>query len=129
MGQLYTGAQKVLLCVHDSHAILEYERRVFEQSGHIVVTETSARRGLRLATLFPFDAVLIDYHMPEMSGHELAYELKCLRPETFVVMVSGSEIPVETRLLVDAVVSKDEAKRDLLPIVTRLCDGVSPSER
>ncbi len=106
---------------------MDYERRIFEQSGYVVVTEASARRGLRLATSFSFDAVLLDYSMPEMNGHELAYEIRRLRPETPVVMVSGSEIPDETRRLVDAVVPKDDVNRELVPTVARLCDRLSPS--
>jgi len=100
---------------------------MFQQSGYMVVTVASARRGLRLATLFSFDAVLLDYHMPEMNGHELAHEIRRLRPDTRVVMVSGSEIPEETRCLVDAVVPKEEANRQLLPTVARLCERFSES--
>jgi CheY-like chemotaxis protein len=109
----------MLLCIDDSPAILEYEKRIFEQSGYIVVTVNSARRGLRLATLFSFDAVLIDYQMPEMNGHELASEIRRLRPETPVIMFSGGDVPNETRQLVDAVVPKSGGHRDLLPTVTR----------
>ena len=111
----------MLLCIDDSPAVLELERRIFEQSGYIVVTANSARRGLRLATICIFDAVLLDYNMPEMSGHDVAYELRRLRPETHVVMFSGGDIPEETRQLVDAVVPKTEAQRELLPTITRLC--------
>jgi len=127
MGRVYRGTQKMLLCIDDSQAILDYERRVFEESGYVVVTEASARRGLGLATSFSFDAVLLDYSMPEMNGHDLASEIRRVRPETPVVMVSGSEIPEETRRLVDAVVPKDEASRELLPTVARLCDRLSAS--
>jgi CheY-like chemotaxis protein len=116
----------MLLCVDDSRAILDYERELFEESGYIVVAVESARRGLRLATSFAFDAVLLDYHMPEMTGHDLASEIRRLRPDTRVVMVSGGEIPEETSRLVDAVVPKDEASRRLLPTVDRLC-GLSPT--
>jgi signal transduction histidine kinase len=41
-------------------------------------------------------------------------------------MFSGSEIPEETRQLVDAVVPKAEARNELLPTVTRLCHRSSP---
>jgi CheY-like chemotaxis protein len=61
-----------------------------------------------LATEFSFDAILLDYHMPEMNGHESASEIKRLRPDRRVVRVSGSEIPEEIRQLVDAVVHKEE---------------------
>jgi CheY-like chemotaxis protein len=86
----------------------------------------SARRGLRLATIFGFDVVLLDYHMPEMNGHQLAYEMRRLSPDTPVVMFSGSKIPEETRQLVDAVVPKAEVPNELLPTVTRLCHRSSP---
>jgi CheY-like chemotaxis protein len=86
----------------------------------------SARRGLRLATIFSFDVVLLDYHMPEMNGHQLAYEMRRLSPDTPVVMFSGSKIPEETRQLVDAVVPKAEVPNELLPTVTRLCHRSSP---
>jgi CheY-like chemotaxis protein len=98
---------------------------MLEKSGYIVVTAGSAQLGLRLAKIFTFDAVLLDYHMPEMSGHELAYEIRQVSPGTPVVMISGSEIPEETRQLVDAVIPKAEANRELLPTVTRLCDRLA----
>jgi CheY-like chemotaxis protein len=121
MSRAHEETPKVLLCIDDSQAVLDYERRVLERSGYIVFTAVSALRGLRLATIFSFDAVLLDYHMPEMNGHQLAYELRRLRPDTPVVMFSGSEIPEETRQLVDAVVPKTDVPRELLPTVTRLC--------
>ncbi len=117
----------MLLCVDDNPAILEYEKRIFEQSGYVVVTATSARRGLRLAMMYSFDAVLIDYQMPDMNGHQLAHEIRRLRPGTPVVMFSGGEVPDETRQLVDAVVPKTDARRELVPTVTRLCDSLTPS--
>ena len=127
MSRSYRGTDKIVLCIDDSQAILEYEKRILERSGYFVVTAVSARRGLRLATSFSFDAVLLDYHMPEMNGHDLAREIRRLRPETPVVMVSGAEIPEATRRLVDAVVSKDEAARELLPTVSRVCERLSAS--
>jgi len=64
--------------------------------------------------------------MPEMNGHQLAFAIRRIRPDTPVVMFSGSEIPEETRKLVDAVVPKTDAPRELLPTLTRLCEESSP---
>lgn len=126
MSREYQGPGKVLLCVDDSEGVLEYERALFERAGYFVVTAASAREGLKLATMYNFDGVLLDYHMPEMNGHQLASEIRRIRPETPVVMFSGEEmIPEETRNLVDAVVLKDEGIRELLPTVTRLCNRES----
>ncbi len=124
MTRMYRGPKpgKMLLCIDDSQAILEYERRLFERSGYLVVTAASARQGLKLAEMSRFDAVLLDYSMPEMNGHQVALEIRRIRPETRVVMFSGSEIPPETHKLVDAVVPKAEPIGGLLSTVSRLCD-------
>ena len=58
--------------------------------------------------------------MPEMSGHELAYEIRLIRPESPVLIFSGAEIPGEIRELVDAVVPKSDGHRRLLPILNQL---------
>jgi CheY-like chemotaxis protein len=125
MSRACEGQPKMLLCIDDSQAVLDYEKRMFERSGYIVVTAASALLGLSLATMGSFDAVLLDYHMPEMNGHQLAYEIRRLRPDTPVVMFSGSPIPEETRRLVDAVVIKAEIPNELLPTVARLCQRSS----
>jgi CheY-like chemotaxis protein len=69
-----------------------------------------------------FDAVLLDYQIPEMNGHQVALAIRRMRPETLVVMVSGSEIPEQTHKLIDAVVPKTGVAAELLPTVTRLCN-------
>ena len=122
MSRAYQGPDRMLLCVDDNRAILEYEKSLFERSGYIVVTAASARQGLRFATMFRFDAVLLDYHMPEMDGYQFAFAMRHVRPETPIVMFSSSEIPEEARKLVAAVVPKTEAVAELLPTVTRICD-------
>jgi two-component system response regulator CpxR len=125
MDRVYRGEGGKLLCIDDSQSILQYVKSLFERSGFDVVTAASARQGLDLAATSRFDAVLLDYHMPEMNGHQVALELKRITPEIPVVILSGSEIPEETHKLADAVVPKTEAITELLPTVTRLCSGSS----
>ncbi|MGB9492311.1 MAG: response regulator [Terriglobales bacterium] len=110
----------MLLCIDDSRAILEYEKALFERSGYIVITASSPQQGLKLAQMTSFDAVLLDYQMPEMNGHQLALEIRRVQPETLVIMFSGSEIPEETLKLVDAAIPKMEAASELLSTVDRL---------
>ena len=69
-------------------------------------------------------AVIVDYHMPEMNGHEVATEIKRLRPQIPIVMVSSDEeIPEHVFRVVDAFVSKDQASSRLLPVITQICGG------
>ena len=126
MDGMYRGAGRKLLCIDDSQSILRYEKSLLEGSGFDVVTAASARQGLSLAAVSRFDAVLLDYHMPEMNGHQVALELRRIRPEIPVVILSGSEIPEETHKLVDAVIPKTKASTELLPTIARLCSPPSP---
>jgi len=122
MARKFRGPEKMLLCIDVSESILQYEKALFERSGYIVITASSAQHGLRLASIFDFDAVLLDYQMPDMDGHQIALALRRLKPETPVILFSGGEVPDETCKIVDAVVARTGSIRELLPTVTRLCD-------
>jgi len=44
-----------------------------------VLTAASARQGLRIGAVRAVAAVVVDYHIPEMNGHEVATELRRLK--------------------------------------------------
>ena len=60
--------QPNLLCIDDDVQSLEIRKIVFEASGYRVLTASSGADGLRLFRSYPVDAVVLDYHMPEMDG-------------------------------------------------------------
>jgi CheY-like chemotaxis protein len=120
VGQAYRG--RTILCIDDDRAVLGLVKRLLERSGYTVLTTVSPRQGLTLAMMSPPDAVVLDYHMPEMNGHEVAAAIKKYRPETLIVMFSGSQVPEETFKLADAVVPKTGAVGQLLMTVTELCN-------
>jgi|ERR1039457_5632207 CheY-like chemotaxis protein len=128
MAQAYRPANRTILCIDDDLSILKYERALLERYGYNVVTTSSAQQGLTMAmVLDQLDAIVLDYHMPEMSGHKVAATIKSCRPEIQIVMFSASEIPQETLRLVDAIVLKTDAVGQLAPTVAQLCKRVSPS--
>ena len=119
--------RKTILCIDDDDGMLGYQRALLERRGYAVVTAASARQGLQIAAVCAIAAVIVDYHMPEMNGHQVATEIKRLKPQIPIVMVSSDEeIPEHALKVVDAFVSKNEAPSRLLPVITRICDG-SPS--
>lgn len=121
----YPG-RKTILCIDDDHSMLGYQRALLERRGFEVLTAASARQGLQIAAACAVAAVIVDYHMPEMNGHELATEMKRLRPQVPIVMVSSDDRIAEYALkVVDAFVSKSEAPSRLLPVITRIC-GENP---
>ena len=113
---------KTILCIDDDDGILGYQRALLERRGYVVLTAASARHGLQIAAACVIAAVIVDYQMPEMKGHEVAAEIKRLKPEVPIVMVSSDdEIPEHTLKVVDAFISKNEAPNSLLPVITRVC--------
>jgi CheY-like chemotaxis protein len=117
----YPTGQKTILCVDDDEAILHYEKALLERSGYAVLTAASAQQALRLVTMCKCDVVLLDFEMPGMNGHEVACEIKLVRPELMVILLSGSDVPTHALASVDAFVPKIEATRRLLPLIAELC--------
>jgi len=123
----YVGRQTIL-CIDDDDSVLGYERALLERRGFAVLTAASARQGLPIAAVCAVAAVIVDYHMPEMNGHEVASGLKRLRPQVPIVMVSSDDqIPEHALNVVDAFVSKDEVPSRLLPVITRICGENPPA--
>jgi CheY-like chemotaxis protein len=117
-------SQKRILCIDDDDAILSYEKVLLERSGYSVVTAASAQQGLGLVATRKFDAVLLDYEMPDMNGCDVAFQIKRVRPELVVILLSGSEVPIYASALVDAFILKLETSRLLLPTIAELCSGI-----
>lgn len=116
------SAGKTILCIDDDDGVLSYHRALLERRGYEVLTAVSARQGLHLAEVCPVAAVIVDYHMPEMNGHEVATKIKRIRPQVPIVMVSSDDAVREQALdAVDAFVSKDEVARSLLSVLNRVC--------
>lgn len=117
-------SQKLILCIDDDPAILSYEKALLERAGYSVTTAASAQEGLVLVTRCKFDAVLLDYEMPGMNGCNVAFEIRRVRPELAVILLSGSEVPTYALALVDAFIPKLEAHRALLPTIAAFCSGI-----
>ena len=116
------SAGKTILCIDDDDGVLSYHRALLERRGYEVLTADSAKQGLQIAEGCGLAAVIVDYHMPEMNGHEVATRIKRLRPDTPIVMVSSDgEIPEHVLSVVDAFVPKDEASSRLLPVLSKIC--------
>jgi len=116
-----------VLCIDDDDGVLGYHRALLERRGYDVLTASSPRLGLQVVAVCAISAVIVDYHMPEMNGHEVAEEIKRIRPHLPVIMVSSDEQISERPLPgVDAFVSKEEAGTRLLPVVTDMCGKKIP---
>jgi DNA-binding NtrC family response regulator len=78
-----------LLLVEDDNAMREMLESLFRQEGYVVSEAASANAALDLARETDFDVVLSDIKMPGKSGLELVGELRELRPDMPVVLMTA----------------------------------------
>jgi len=80
-----------VLIVDDEEAIRRVFTRFLEMDGFAVATAGSAEEGAALVKeRGGFDVVLTDYHLPGMSGLELAEQVVLLAPAARVILLSGA---------------------------------------
>ena len=112
---------KVILCVDENDAILRFEKTLLERSGYAALTAASAQQALEYVTMCEIDAVLLDYGMPEMDGYDIALEIRRVKPELIIILLSGGDVPTSALALVNAFIFKLETSRALLPMIADLC--------
>ena len=91
-----------ILVVDDEPVIRDLAVEILRRSGYEPQGVPSARHALDLLEQEPFDLVVSDVVMPEMTGIEFLYELRESRPELPVVlMTGGSKEPERTTRAVE----------------------------
>lgn len=116
----------VILCIDDDEAVLECEKAFLESFGYTVWTAPSGGEGLKLACKHSVDVVIVDYFMPEMNGHEVAVEVRRIRPQAKIILLSGAvDIPEQALNRVDAFVAKGRLTSQLLPAIAQLQEATS----
>ena len=78
-----------LLIVDDDLAMREMLESLFADSGYGTDSANSADAALQKCRDHEFDAVLSDIKMPGRSGIDLVSDLRTLRPETPVVLMTA----------------------------------------
>ena len=110
----------MLLCIDDNEDVLECEKEFLESFGYTVLTALSGGKGLELASIHSVDVVIVDYFMPEMDGQDVAIEMRRLRPQAPIIMLSGAvEVPKQVLQCVDAFIAKDRLASQLLPAIAQ----------
>jgi DNA-binding NtrC family response regulator len=82
-------AVRELLIVDDDDALRQMLRELFQDTGYRVWDAGSAEAALERIREREFDAVLSDVNMPGKSGIELVGELRRVRPQTPVVLMTA----------------------------------------
>lgn len=95
-----------ILVVDDEPMVRSVAVQLLRLRGFIVDEASNAQEALRIVASQPFDLILTDLGMPEMSGSELARQLKKKKPFLPIILVTGHTDAEDQSEHVDAVVRK-----------------------
>jgi len=84
-----TGEQERVLVVDDEEAVRNLLQRILEGAGYQVTTAANGKEALYKVSLGETEIVLLDIHMPEMSGIEVLHKITADSPDYCVIMVTA----------------------------------------
>jgi DNA-binding response OmpR family regulator len=115
--------QPTVLLVEDDELVRDAMTRILVREGYLVLTASTGHDaiGLLRTPLSPIDVVLLDVHLPDVSGTDLCARLREMHPNMPVVVCTGEAAPEETaelfRLGVNRYFCKPIAMEELLATV------------
>ena len=86
-----------ILLVEDERKVASFIARALRENAYAVDVAETGEKGLELATAIPYDAVLLDIRLPELSGIEVCRKLRRAGIETPVLMLTARSL-VEQRV-------------------------------
>jgi diguanylate cyclase (GGDEF)-like protein/PAS domain S-box-containing protein len=89
-----------ILYIEDDLGLAELVRIKLKREGYHVAHTDSGQRGVTLMRDLHFDAVLIDFYLPDMNGLEVLRGIQALQPKAICIMISGID---DMQLVVDAI--------------------------
>jgi DNA-binding response OmpR family regulator len=110
-----------VLCIDDDERSLFIRSKILERLDYRVLTAKSAADGLKLFSREGADVVILDYYMPDMSGAQVAWELKRRGSKVPVLMLSSAVFcPDDASDVVDAFCAKIDGPANLVEVLQRL---------
>jgi len=78
-----------ILVIDDEDTIRSLFKETLEELGHVVLTAEIGSKGLSLVRQHDFDLVFLDLKLPELGGAELFRQIKTIKPELPVIIITG----------------------------------------
>jgi FixJ family two-component response regulator len=112
--------RRTVAIVDDDHAVLDSFRFLLEAIGYAVETFTSAAEFLK-ANVHRFACLILDHHMPNMTGLELVERLRADGSGIPIMLVTGSPSPAivarAAELDIERVLEKPPDDEDLIDFI------------
>ncbi len=89
--EMPVGGNERILFIDDELPIVKISKELLQNLGYQVTVKTKANQAIELFKLRPdeFDLVITDFYMPKLNGMLLVEELRKLRADIPIIMISG----------------------------------------
>ena len=82
-------ARANILVIDDEDVIRSLFKETLEELGHRVITAKAGSKGLELVKQQDFAMVFVDLKMPGMDGAELFHQIRAVKPNLPVIIITG----------------------------------------
>ena len=110
----------LILCIDDADVALRVRKLLLDHEGYNVLTANSGEGGLELFKQNPIELVIADHFLSGKTGIEIAREMKELRPEVPILIMSAAIDKPEGMEFADGFLAKGESPDVLLETIAQL---------
>jgi len=110
----------LILCIDDADIALRVRKLLLGHEGYNVLTASSGEDGLELFKQNPIELVIADHFLSGKTGIEIAREMKELRPEVPILIMSAAIDKPEGMEFADGFLAKGESPDVLLETIAQL---------
>jgi DNA-binding response OmpR family regulator len=113
-------AAGIILCIEDEPNLLTIRQLLLSSVGYQVIGVTSGSAGLELFKQEKIDLVVTDHLLPDISGVEVAAEMKRLNPDVPIILLTGLFEAPEGAQNADLFLTKSISTEEFLASVAKL---------
>src|SRR5271165_3680076 len=120
MAFLSNPEKPLVLCIDDDEIALRVRKLLLGTAGYEVLVAASGEAGLEVLRQTPVDLVIADHFLSAKTGTEIAREMKELKPNVPILIVSASADEPAGLEFADGFLPKGDAPDVLLVTIARL---------
>jgi len=127
----FNGGNERILIVDDEESVVRLERQMLERLGYQVTSRVNSLEALEAfrARPYSFDLVISDMTMPNMTGDQLATEVKSIRSDTPIIICTGFSERINRDKIkgkaLDGLLMKPIIKAEMAKMVRKVLDEVN----
>jgi CheY-like chemotaxis protein len=110
----------LILCIDDADVALRVRKLLLGHEGYNVLTASSGEDGLEVFKQNLIELVIADHFLSGKTGVEIAREMKELKPEVPILIISAAMEKPDGLEFVDGFLAKGESPNILLDTIAQL---------